>query len=125
MSVRSRSRFIIAALLVMVGTSARAAGYVPPEALDTPASNVSDAMTAFGTKVQSDTLAGYRRAAREDLMRADIRDFVRGADRNADHLRESLSAPAVILCKPHYGYLRIAVPLENTSAKAAAIKSIL
>jgi hypothetical protein len=109
----------------IVQSCAAADRYVPPEALDTPASNLSDALTAFATKTQSEVLNGYRRAAREDKIRGGIMDFVLGGQYDSKHLNESVVSPTILLCKPRYGYLRIAVPLQNTSARAIAIKSTL
>ena len=100
-------------------------GYVPPEALIGPSGQVSDAIVAFASKVQSETLAGYRREARTDMMRGAIRDFFEGDNTTEEAFNALVPGPKDLLCKPRYGYLRIAAPIQNTNAKASSVKDLL
>jgi hypothetical protein len=99
--------------------------YVAPEALSMPSSQFSQALLDFGTRVQAENLAGYSRAAREDILRGGIRDFLEGGNWGAEGFSATMADATVLLCKPRYGYLRVATPLQNTNAKANAIKDLL
>ena len=97
--------------------------YVPPELLSKPASDLAEGIAVFGDGVQKETLSGYRRAARQDLIRTSIYAYFTAKDWPATGPR--LPEPDMLLCKPRYGYLRIAGPLQNTTARGTAIKELL
>jgi hypothetical protein len=101
------------------------AAYVPPEALMPPSAQVSDALAAFGAGVETDRLKGYRRAAREDMIKGMIRDFLQGEDQSHATFNELAPAPRELLCKTRYGYLRVAAPIQTTNAMASAIKGLV
>lgn len=101
------------------------AGYVPPEALASPSAKMSEALLAFGGRVQTENLVNYRRAAREDMYRGAIRDFLMGENITAKIFSDAMPDPKDVLCKARYGYLRIATPVELTNAKAKAIQEVL
>jgi len=99
--------------------------YIPPEALSPPSAKMSDALLAFTTLVQTETLANYRRAVREDMLRGAILDFMTGTQLDAAAWRKAMPSPKNALCLPRYTYLRIAAPVELTAAKAQAVKDLL
>lgn len=98
-------------------------GYVPPEALDPPASNFSTAIATFSQNVQKDHLATYRRDVRHDLFVATVRDFMESENPNAEQLARMTDAesPTDFLCLPRYGYQRVAVRVGNLDAVGTAL----
>ncbi|MGC1176164.1 hypothetical protein [Polaromonas sp.] len=122
---RTGLAFSLAVLITLSGCASPKGGYVPPESLTTPSAQISEALSVFTVKVQSENLAKYRRTAREELMRGAIMDFFTGKNLTQAAFAQEMPAPRELLCLPRYRYLRIAAPLQNTSAKAAAIKELL
>jgi len=116
---------VFCAILSGCATGDGRGGYVAPEAMASPSAKMSDALLAFGARVKSDNLNNYRRAAREDMIRGAVRDFLMGKDISAAPLSTAIDDPRDVLCKPRYGYLRIAAPVELTNAKAEAVKELL
>lgn len=112
-------------LATLVGCASNGANYVPPEALTPPSQQLSDALLAFSSKTQSEVLVKYRRAAREDLMYTAVSDFFKGKDWSQSAFDEALPKPRELLCLPRYGHLRISAPVQNVSARATAVKSLL
>jgi hypothetical protein len=100
-------------------------GYVPPEALASPSAKMSEGLSAFTTSVQTKTLANYRRAQREDTLRAAIRDVVMAKQLSIEDFHRNMPTPLVVLCKARYSYVLIATPVEVTAAKAEAVKELL
>jgi len=101
------------------------ASYVPPEALSYPSAEVSDALLTFGARVQSQTLADYRRAAREDMLRGAIRDYLTAGVLTHKAFSALMPAQRDVLCLPRYGYLRISTPVVATNGKATAVKELV
>jgi hypothetical protein len=110
-------------LVLLSGCPSR--GYVPPEALAAPSLQISEALLEFGNKTQSEQLAKYRRAAREDLMKTAVGDFFRGNDWSGQAFERAMPKPRELLCLPRYGYLRISGPVQNITGRATAVKSLL
>lgn len=127
MNIRTQTRSVGAAfvLAALNGCATNGKDYVPPEALTPPSQQLSDALLAFSNKTQTEVLSKYRRAAREDLMNAAIADFFKGATWTPDAFNEGMPKPRQLLCLPRYGHLRISAPVQNISARATAVKSLL
>lgn len=120
----------IQVIVLLVGLSGCATGkgpggYVPPEALSKPGAEVSEALLAFGSGVQSQTLVNYRRAAREDMLRGAMRDFLMAGVFTDKAFSALMPEPRDVLCLPRYGYLRISTPIVATNAKATAVKELV
>lgn len=99
-------------------------GYVPHEALSPPATQLSDGLIKFGEDVKKESASGYKRKAREDLFRKPVLTFL-NTNLSEAAFKQVMPAPEDLLCEPIYAQLRILTPIENTTAKATAIKSIL
>lgn len=123
--VLTRTVGAAAALGALNGCAINGKDYVPPEALTPPSQQLSNALLAFSNKTQTEVLSKYRRAAREDLMNAAIADFFKGKDLTQAAFDEAMPTARELLCLPRYGHLRISAPVQNVSARATAVKSLL
>lgn len=120
-----KNALLASTLVALLGSCSHAPNgqYVPPEALSPPAGDLAEGIAKFGNDVQKESLSGYRRAAREDLIRANIYNFFTGSDWTPGG--HSVTPQGDIFCRPRYGYLRIAGPLQNTTARGIAVKDLL
>lgn len=116
-----RAAVLAASAFLASCASAPNGQYVPPEALAKPVTDLAEGIATFGDKVQKETLAGYRRSAREDLMKGAVYTYFR----DSDWKKKPLATPLhVLICKPRYGYLRISGPLQNTIARGNSVKDL-
>lgn len=127
MSMKTQAlKFSCTALIVSLssGCGSLRDGYVPPEALSPPATQLSDGLIKFGEDVKKESASGYKRKAREDLFRKPVLTFL-NTDLSEATFKQVMPAPEDVLCEPIYAQLRVLTPIENTTAKATAIKAIL
>lgn len=124
-SLRCAAAICLASILAAGCAAGRQGQYVPPEAISSPAAKMSDAVLALGKKVQDDQITGYRRRAREDLLRTGVRDFFEGGNYSDSTLQAAVPSAEDLLCRPNYAVVRLAAPVQATTTRATSIKELL
>ena len=116
------TRTMAVAVVAWAASGCSGRSYVPP-ALGAPAGTFSRAVAQFGTDTKSSELPDYRRSARRDFFVATVRDFVQTDNADDKTLRALTNPPTPqnFLCRPRYGYQRVAVRIGNLEAVGTAV----